>query len=474
MMALSINISEIEFQGKKVYRYTFSRNPLLFKWLLKFSFFHYDANGKILYTDATENILETIIAAAKGKLIINRSQLHTEFIRKAQQDSKSSATHFEIPKYDYKKLKILVKTAIIEDVNYYLLATEQINVCKAILEKLDFVKYNRKLSVFLIPYKEKHLLTLLQTVKGIIFISFHQHVKISSLYLYAVIWSQSYATEVSVQDAYLIHLKANNYSLNTIQNYYVSFFNFKCYCYSLKKEIDLLSAEEVNALVVRLGMQNNFGTSTSHALINAVIYYYRHILGFSSYKNQIIRPQKERVLPKVLDATIIASIIRSCENVKHKTMLSLIYGCGLRAGELINLKIEDIDSKRMLVSICKAKGGKDRIVMLSAKLLAQLKTYYIAYKPTSYLFEGQYGDKYSVSSLRQVLGNACKKAGLKQKPTLHWLRHSFATHLLEAGTDIRYIQQLLGHSSTKTTEIYTYVSTKQISLIKSPLDSLNI
>ena len=155
-------------------------------------------------------------------------------------------------------------------------------------------------------------------------------------------------------------------------------------------------------------------------------------------------------------------------------MLSLIYGCGLRAGELINLKLEDIDSKRMLVSICKAKGNKDRVVMLSVKLLAQLQLYYAAYKPINYLFEGQYGDQYSVSSLRQVLGNACRKAGLKQKPTLHWLRHSFATHLLEAGTDIRYIQQLLGHSSTKTTEIYTYVSTKQISLIKSPLDNLNI
>ncbi|MGY3055504.1 integrase/recombinase XerD [Pedobacter sp. UYEF25] len=441
---------------------------------MKFSFFHYDACCKLLYTEATEDILETIVAASQGKLTINRSQLHTQYVRKAQQYPKSSANHFEIPKYNYKKLKIFVKTAIIEDVNYYLLATEQINVCKAILAKLDFVKYNRKLSVFLIPYQEKYLLKLLQTVKGKIFISFHQHVKINSLYLYSVIWSQSYATDISVPDAYLIHLKASNYSLNTIQNYYVSFFNFKYYCHSLKKEIDQLTADEVNALVIRLGMQNNLGTSSSHALINAVLYYYRHILGLGTYKNQIIRPQKERVLPKVLDSSVIASIIRSCENLKHKTMLSLIYGCGLRAGEVISLKIEDIDSKRMLVSICKAKGSKDRMVMLSVKLLAQLKLYYAAYRPTNYLFEGQYGDKYSVSSLRQVLGNACKKAGLKQKPTLHWLRHSFATHLLEAGTDIRYIQQLLGHSSTKTTEIYTYVSTKQISLIKSPLDSLNI
>lgn len=473
-MAIVLSISEIDFQGEKVYRYTFLKNLLLFKWLLKFSFFHYDASSKLLYTSAQEGFLEIIVAAGKGRLIINKSQMHSEFVKEAQKAVKTSFARFDIPKYDYKKLRIFVKVAIINETSYYLLAAEQINNCKAILAGLDFVTYDKKLAVFLVPYREKYLLKLLQTTKGSIFISFHQHVKINSLYLYTLIWSQSYDTQITVPDAYLIHLKANNYSLNTIQNYYVSLFNFQYYCYCLKKEINKLSAEEVNALVVRLGMQNNLSTSSSHGLINAVIYYYKHVLGLASYKNQIIRPQKERVLPKVMDASVIASIIRSCENVKHRTMLSLIYGCGLRAGELINLKLEDIDSKRMLVSICKAKGNKDRVVMLSVKLLAQLQLYYAAYKPINYLFEGQYGDQYSVSSLRQVLGNACRKAGLKQKPTLHWLRHSFATHLLEAGTDIRYIQQLLGHSSTKTTETYTYVSTKQISLIKSPLDNLNI
>ena len=462
------------FREKKIYCYTFLKNPSLFKWLLKFDYFHYDSALKILYTEARNEILEAIVLAAKGKLAINKSQLHTEFVKKAQECKKTSAVRFDIPKIDYKGLRIFVKTAVIDGTNYYLLVADQVNKCKNILSELDFVKYDRGLSVFLITHQEKYLLRLLQRVKGTIFLSFHQHVKINSLYLYSVIWSQSYATEITVPDAYLIHLKANNYSMNTIQNYYVSFFHFMYYCYSLKKELNRLSAEEVNALVVRLGMQNSLGTSSTHALINAVMYYYKHILGLSSYKSQIIRPQKERVLPKVMDATIIATIIRSCENLKHKTMISLIYACGLRAGELINLKIKDIDSKRMLVSICKAKGGKDRLVMLSEKLLEQLKIYYLAYKPSNYLFEGQYGDQYSVSSLRQVLATASRKAGLTQKPTLHWLRHSFATHLLEAGTDIRYIQQLLGHSSTKTTEIYTYVSTKQISLIKSPLDNLDI
>ena len=235
-MAQSLYLSEMDFRGRKVYRYTFPKNPLLFNWLLKFPFFHYDGNSKLLYTAAEEEILENIVDAAKGKLIINRSQMHSEFVKKAQQVCTPSTTHFEIPKYDYKKLRIFVKTAIIEDVGYYLLAADQINVCRAILANLDFVKYNRKLSVFLIPYKEKYLLRLLQTVRGKIFISLHQHVKINSLYLYSVIWSQSYATEVTVPDAYLIHLKANNYSLSTIQNYYVSFFHFRYYCHLPKEK----------------------------------------------------------------------------------------------------------------------------------------------------------------------------------------------------------------------------------------------
>jgi integrase/recombinase XerD len=168
----------------------------------------------------------------------------------------------------------------------------------------------------------------------------------------------------------------------------------------------------------------------------------------------------------------IAKIMASCENLKHRTMLCLLYGAGLRAGEVISIKVNDIDSSRNLISIRKAKGFKDRTVMLSEKLLDLLRDYYKNYRPKVYLFEGQYGDQYSETSLRKVFKKACLKAGIKQRPTLHWLRHSFATHLLENGTDLRYIQQLLGHQSSQTTEIYTHVSNLHIGKIKSPLDNL--
>lgn len=154
-------------------------------------------------------------------------------------------------------------------------------------------------------------------------------------------------------------------------------------------------------------------------------------------------------------------------------MLSLIYSCGLRCGELLALQPHHIDSKRNIVFIKQSKGKKDRIVPLSPKVLLLLREYYKTYKPKVYLFEGQeVGKPYSDKSLQSVLKQALNKAGIKKPVTLHWLRHSYATHLLESGTDLRYIQELLGHNSSRTTEIYTHVSTKSIQLIKSPFDDL--
>ena len=235
-----------------------------------------------------------------------------------------------------------------------------------------------------------------------------------------------------------------------------------------------MQPKEVNDVVLQISTTNGYSTSATHIMINAVLFYYRVILKCTEYKSEIIRPQKETTLPKVLPKEDIEKIINACDNLKHKTILVVLYSAGLRAGEIIDLTLKDIDSKRKVIHIRNGKGFKDRTVMLSDKLTELLRRYYKMYKPKTFVFEGQYGDKYSQSSMRQILKTASIKAGLRVLPTLHHFRHSFATHLLEAGTDLRYIQQLLGHSSAKTTEIYTYVSTKHISQIKSPLDDLSI
>ena len=169
----------------------------------------------------------------------------------------------------------------------------------------------------------------------------------------------------------------------------------------------------------------------------------------------------------------VAAILQALVNQKHRTMLSLIYACGLRRGELLNLKPENVDSKRHLLLILNAKGKKDRVIPISDKVIAMLREYYKMYKPKIWLFEGQNaGEQYSDKSIQSVLKQALEKAKISKPVTLHWLRHSYATHLLESGTDLRYIQELLGHKSSKTTEIYTHVTEKSLQKIKSPFDDL--
>ena len=167
------------------------------------------------------------------------------------------------------------------------------------------------------------------------------------------------------------------------------------------------------------------------------------------------------------------ALLQKMTNLKHRTMIMTGYAAGLRVSEIVRLTIGDIDSKRMTIHIRGAKGKKDRIVPLSKKLLETLRNYYRQYRPINYLFEGQYGGAYSTRSAQSILMEAKQKAGIHKKGSIHSLRHSYATHLMESGTDIRIIQELLGHNTIKTTMLYTHVSKKDITRIESPLDKLN-
>ena len=186
------------------------------------------------------------------------------------------------------------------------------------------------------------------------------------------------------------------------------------------------------------------------------------------------RPKKEKKLPIVLSEEEITEILRQISNLKHKCIIYIIYSAGLRLSEVTNLQISDIDSKRKVITIRGGKGKKDRITLLSETILELLREYYKEYKPQKWLFEGQKGGKYSPTSVQKIFKTALAKTKITKNASIHTLRHSFATHLLERGTDLRYIQELLGHSSPKTTEIYTHVTKKGIDKIKSPLDNLSI
>jgi len=237
------------------------------------------------------------------------------------------------------------------------------------------------------------------------------------------------------------------------------------------------SAEATNDDMVRFVHQylipKKLSSSYQNQAVNAARLFFKIVQGSKLITEQIERPRRAHKLPNVLSKEEVKAILEAPKNIKHRTMLCLIYACGLRRSELINLKPVHVDSKRYLLIIINAKGKKDRIVPISDKIITMLREYYKIYKPLEWLFEGQNkGEQYSVESLQNVLKQALAKTNIKKPISLHWLRHSYATHLLEAGIDLRYIQELLGHKSSKTTEIYTHVSTKNIQKIKSPFDDL--
>ncbi len=268
-------------------------------------------------------------------------------------------------------------------------------------------------------------------------------------------------------------LSSKRYSENTIKTYTDALKTFLKYYHN--KPIEQITNEDIIAFNNDYILKNKLSTSFQNQVVNSIKLFYRQIQGANINVELVHRPKREKLLPNVLSKEEIKQILNAPTNIKHKAMLSLIYACGLRRSELLNLKPNDIDSKRGVIIIRQAKGKKDRIAPLSEKIVEMLREYYKTYKPATWLFEGQtMNEKYDERSLASVLKRALEKTNISKPVTLHWLRHSYATHLLENGTDLRYIQELLGHKSSKTTEIYTHVSTKNIQNIKSPFDDLDL
>lgn len=271
---------------------------------------------------------------------------------------------------------------------------------------------------------------------------------------------------------YMEKLTIKRYSPNTARTYIAAFEAFINY-YKDLPPIEI-TEEQIKEYLLYLIEKKQVSESYQNIAINAIKFYYEQVLGGQRKFYQIDRPFKPMKLPSVLSTEEVQRIIGTIENLKHKCIILTIYSAGLRISELVNLKVADIDSKRMLIHVHAAKGKKDRYTLLSEKLLICLRAYFKEYRPTEYLFEGQTGQQYATRSVNEIFLNASRKAKILKKASVHTLRHSFATHLLENGANLRYIQSLLGHGNSKTTEIYTHVTSKGMESIKSPLDGLEI
>lgn len=277
--------------------------------------------------------------------------------------------------------------------------------------------------------------------------------------------------EQSIYNQIKEELVLRGYSYKTIKSYIGHIHRFEKF---IDKQLNNISTSDIKKYTLYLVHDKETSHSFANQAISSIKFLCLYILHMPTNELDLLpRPKKEHKLPNVLSKEEVIKILSSVQNEKHKTILFLIYSAGLRVGEVVRLQINDIDSKRMLIKVRQGKGKKDRYTLLSEVALKQLKKYYLLYKPENWLFPGGKSDSFLTErSVQKVFENACINAKIKSDVTVHSLRHSFATHLLESGTDLRYIQELLGHSSSKTTEIYTHVSEKKLSSIRSPLDNL--
>ena len=280
----------------------------------------------------------------------------------------------------------------------------------------------------------------------------------------------THRSNLALPKGYCELLKQKRYSESTIKTYAAYFKDFMHYF--SESELEKITSYEINAYILGLISEWDITISEQNQRINSIKFYYERVLRNEKHIYEIERPRKENKLPDVLSKEEVGAILKATENIKHKTLLSVIYSCGLRRSEAIGLQISDVDSKRMMIKIKGAKGKKDRYVQLSEGMLKLLRQYYSEYKPKLWLFEGQKGGLYGAESISKLLKAAAYRASIKRRVHPHMLRHSFATHQLEQGIDIRFIQAWLGHESVKTTQRYTHVSEHNYKNFKNPLDEL--
>jgi integrase/recombinase XerD len=335
------------------------------------------------------------------------------------------------------------------------------------VKQLEDARWSPSLKGWLFPPEAAKLEQITQHLRALTQVQNEEATKVLQQRAAAENASRQYAQE---KQRFIDWMRSKRYSDNTLRVYTDALDSFLRFISG--KALGELRQEDLVAYNNQYILANELSASYQNQVVNALRLFLKVNGLTTNLPENLPRPRGQKKLPNVLSKEEVKRILDAPQNLKHRMMLSLIYACGLRRSELLNLKLTDILSDRGLLLIRQAKGKKDRVVPLSMKLLTSLREYYTRYRPKTYLFEGQEGGQYSEASLAKVLKLALERTGIKKPVTLHWLRHSYATHLLESGTDLRYIQELLGHNSSRTTEIYTHVSQHNIQTIRSPFDDL--
>ncbi|MFT2011388.1 tyrosine-type recombinase/integrase [Pontibacter sp. 13R65] len=475
-----IFLNALEHEGKPYVRLWHKPNPFINKRLKEATWVKYSKTYKCFVMHRSEHCIELLHRHFEGMARVDSRYLNrpkrlrpaagTVVLAAGKGQSEPLEKWPELPVVRLQPLlhegKELIQLSFAYDRTLYV-KLKNCSVCQWLPEARCFA----------VPPDSRSWHLLVDALDGLAQVWLSQQLKIKDMALQARLWEQSYQKlpgYLPCPMPYLEKLLLLNYSLSTIRTYHSLLLRFlNGHKTKGLEAIQAFGAEEINAYHRSMMQSQQYSNSFLNQSVNAVKFYYQRVLGRHSMRlDEVERPGKAERLPTVLSKEEVGRILQATDNLKHRCLLQLLYAGGLRIGEVINLKLTDVQSKRNLLLIRGGKGKKDRTTLLSQRLLESLRAYYKVYKPKEWLFEGQFGGQYTVDSTRNVFRACVEKAGIRTKCTPHTLRHSFATHLLEQGTDLRYIQVLLGHRSSKTTEIYTHVTAHALDKIISPLDNL--
>jgi len=337
-------------------------------------------------------------------------------------------------------------------------------------------RWNAAQKTWEVPYTRLTLRFLAQYLLGIAHLTFTPDENIPEQSAYpvrqALPWKEGpvpakYEAAVTALEEVLM---LKRYSWRTIKAYKNCFRQFIRHYDDIKPR--QITRKQIDQYVVGLIRERHISESHQNQILSAIKMFYAEVVGQEEKVLNIIRPKRSQKLPQVLTEEEVIRLLQATDNLKHRCILMLVYAAGLRLSEVLNLRIADLQPGQRRIFIRGGKGKKDRCTLLSDKALLALQEYFRLYKPVEWVFEGPNGGQYAERSVQNIFTKAKQISGINPYATVHTLRHSFATHLLEKGVDLRYIQELLGHESSKTTEIYTHITQKAMDRIKSPLDDL--
>ena len=340
---------------------------------------------------------------------------------------------------------------------------------KEIIKNIDGFKFSRTLRAWIAPFSFEIIEILKSKLKNlVIFIEDNSLTRPTS-------WAIRTKRQISEKNKniirdYVKYLRGKRLSESTVSVYFSFIADFVDY--TKNKELNELTNRDVELFIEDVFLARKMSISSQRQFISAMKHFAVFNPECSINELELVRPKKDRYLPTVLSQEEVVDLIRTCKNLKHRAIITLLYSSGLRIGELLNLKLKDIDIDRSQIYVNNGKGRKDRYVQLAKSFLPLLKNYFMTYRPEIYFVEGVGKAKYTASSVRKFLHRATKEAGITKKVTPHTLRHCYATHMLENGIGIRHIQSLLGHTKPETTMIYTHIAKKDLLDIESPLDNI--